>query len=211
MARATDDVDAAPDEPIRGVGPLVAANVFTLIAALALRWPLDTLMWPYLAQSVIIGWFARRRMLDEPNVTTEGLSSEDGTPTPNTPQSRASAADFFVVHYGFFHAGYLFFVVSRSGWPSAGEALGIAALAIPYAFTHAHSFRANRPAEEGRPVSLGALMFVPYLRIVPMHFTILFGGELVGDASGYPVGLFVVLKTASDVAMHYAEHRLLRR
>lgn len=211
--RSADDVaaDVDRDEPIAGVAPLVAANVVTLIAALWFEWPLGTLVWPYLAQSLIIGWFARRRMLDEPNVSTEGLTNEDGVQVPNNEQGRRSTADFFVLHYGFFHAGYVFFTVTQTGWPSRGDTLGIAALAVSFAFTHAHSFRANRPAEEGRPISLGALLFVPYLRIVPMHLTILFGGLMMGAAQGFPVALFVVLKTVSDVAMHYAEHKLLRR
>jgi hypothetical protein len=207
---STADAAKAPDAAIAGATPLVLANAVTLVAALAFDWPLGTLVWPYLAQSLIIGWFARKRMLEEPRITTEGLTS-NGRPVPNSPEGRRSTANFFVLHYGLFHVGYVVFTVHQAGWPTAGDGVAIASLVVPFAFTHAHSFRANWPTEAARPINLGALLFVPYLRIVPMHLTILFGGAVIGSAQGFPVALFVVLKTASDVAMHYAEHRLLRR
>jgi hypothetical protein len=50
-------------------------------------------------------------------------------------------------------------------------------------------------------------MFYPYLRIIPMHFTIIFGSML-------PQGmlpLFVLLKTGADAGMHLVEHWLFRR
>ena len=50
-------------------------------------------------------------------------------------------------------------------------------------------------------------MFTPYLRIVPMHLTIIFGGLMAHTNAG--LLLFGVLKTVADVAMHAVEHRRL--
>jgi hypothetical protein len=49
-------------------------------------------------------------------------------------------------------------------------------------------------------------MFTPYVRIVPMHLTILLGATL---GSGKGLLLFGVLKTLADVVMHVIEHRRL--
>jgi hypothetical protein len=58
-------------------------------------------------------------------------------------------------------------------------------------------------------------MLLPYLRIVPMHLTVMLGiGAMHGNAPfglAATLALFFVLKTTADVAMHRLEHRLLRR
>jgi hypothetical protein len=52
-------------------------------------------------------------------------------------------------------------------------------------------------------------MFLPYVRILPMHLTIVFGGLLFGGTLA--LLLFGVLKTAADAAMHSLEHHVLGR
>ena len=56
----------------------------------------------------------------------------------------------------------------------------------------------------GKP-NLGVLMFYPYLRILPMHLTILLGSMF---SSALP--LFIVLKTGADLGMHAIEQRIFR-
>ena len=51
-------------------------------------------------------------------------------------------------------------------------------------------------------------MFTPYLRVVPMHLTIVFGAVAMG-ATG--VLVFGGMKLVAGVMMHLAEHRLLSR
>ncbi|MDP1340599.1 DUF6498-containing protein, partial [Klebsiella variicola] len=55
---------------------------------------------------------------------------------------------------------------------------------------------------------VGRLMTVPYLRIIPMHLTLICGVFLGGSGT---VLFFMLLKTAADAAMHHVEHRLLAR
>lgn len=52
-------------------------------------------------------------------------------------------------------------------------------------------------------------MFTPYLRIVPMHLTIIFGGLFVHTGAG--LLLFGTLKTAADVAIHVVEHMQIKK
>jgi hypothetical protein len=54
-------------------------------------------------------------------------------------------------------------------------------------------------------------MFLPYLRILPMHLTIILGGLASRDGGAWTLVLFTLLKTAADVAMHVAEQAIFRR
>jgi len=49
----------------------------------------------------------------------------------------------------------------------------------------------------GKP-NLGKLMFLPYLRILPMHLTIIFG--IIGGST-FSILFFVALKTIADVLL----------
>jgi hypothetical protein len=50
------------------------------------------------------------------------------------------------------------------------------------------------------------MMFVPYIRIVPMHLAFACAVSLKSSAG---LVLFGLLKTAADVTMHLVEHRIL--
>jgi hypothetical protein len=117
------------------------------------------------------------------------------------PATRAQAKGcfplFFLVHYGIFHFAYLFFLLidfkltdtnfSYLKWALAGvflqQVIHFAQLKTKY-------------AETARNVS--SMFFTPYLRIVPMHLTILLPKFL-----GWTPGLtFLILKTIFDVVGH---------
>jgi uncharacterized protein DUF6498 len=92
---------------------LLLSNALAAGMALILRWPLETLLWPYWIQSVIIGWYSRQRVLALKSFSTDGLTMND-QPVPETVASLRKVAGFFTLHYGFFHAVYLAFLVQRS-------------------------------------------------------------------------------------------------
>ena len=98
---------------------LLLANAATLAAALVLDWPAGWLLWPYWIQSVVIGWFARKRMLGLYRFSTDGFTSND-QPVPENAQGKRSTANFFTLHYGFFHLCYLIFLCAEhpltAGW-----------------------------------------------------------------------------------------------
>ncbi|MGR8918477.1 MAG: DUF6498-containing protein [Gammaproteobacteria bacterium] len=185
---------------------LVATNVLTIMAALALDWDLYSLMLVYWGQSVIIGVANVFRMLALEQFSTAGFTMNDA-PVPETASGKRSTAAFFAVHYGMFHAVYLVFLLAESergvfDWPL------VVCLAM-FAANHAWSFRYNRELDaRGRP-NIGTMMFTPYLRIVPMHLTIILGGMLGAD--GFGLVLFGALKTGADVGMHFVEHAQLQK
>jgi hypothetical protein len=196
--------------PVEGTVGLVTANLAALFTALWFGWPPSALLWPYLLQSLVIGGFAVRRMLTAPRICTEGLKS-NGQQVPATRAGRVSTATFFTIHYGLFHLVYAGFVAGSGGWPAGMDLWATLALVATFAWGHANSYRRNRGVEDEVPVNLGTLMFLPYLRVIPMHLTIMFGGVVLGGGGAWALVLFTALKTASDVAMHYAEHAILRR
>lgn len=99
---------------------LLISNALTLAAALILEWPLALVIWPYWIQSVIIGWYARKRMLALKKFSTEGFTSND-QPVPENEKGKRSTASFFVMHYGIFHLAYLLFLLGTIRLDSAWD------------------------------------------------------------------------------------------
>ena len=187
---------------------ILVGNAVTLAGALFEHWPALPVLWVYWGQSVMIGVVNVIRIMCLKEFSTEGFTSGD-KPVPETSQGKRSTAGFFAVHYGFFHLIYALFLSSgmlggqMSGWMPATVLLNVAIFGAVYGFplwkTHGHDLRSKRP-------NLGALMFYPYLRILPMHLTIILG-------STFPQGalpLFILLKTGSDVALHIVERKLFQ-
>lgn len=191
----------------RSLWVLVAANVMALGLALYDGWRAVDLMAAYWAQSVIIGIanYFRIRGLDR--FSTEGFSINN-KPAQETPDVRRSTANFFALHYGLFHAVYFMFLSKQGGIETFSD-LWFLVAAATFAVNHFFSYRVNAARDrQGRP-NIGTLMFLPYLRVIPMHLTVIVGGLII--ASPAALLLFGMLKTAADVAMHAVEHALLRK
>src|SRR5438067_9337311 len=212
QARAGMATSATSERP-RGwlsdssVWSLVAANSVALGLALYQHWSLASLLILYWAQSIIIGVANVFRILNLERFSTANFTINN-RPVEPTPQLKRQAARFFALHYGVFHAVYLGFIVA---FPR-GEALWTWPLALGvavFALNHLWSYRRNRAADRQGTPNIGILMFMPYGRIVPMHAIVLSG--LVFAPTGIGIVIFIVLKTAADVAMHIVEHAVLKK
>lgn len=186
---------------------LLLSNAATLVAALALHWSVGWLLWTYWIQSVIVGYYARRRMLSLREFSTEGFTSGD-QPVPETEDGKRSTARFFVFHYGFFHLAYLVFLFAQHRAAGAFDWLVLIACGVSFALSQRRTFEAQHAADlRGRP-NLGALMFTPYLRVLPMHLTIVFGAAGQGSLA---LIVFCALKTASDLGLDAIDRRMAER
>ncbi len=184
---------------------LLLANVATLASALALQWDPGWLLWPYWMQSVVIGWYARQRMLALRQFSTEGFTS-NGKRVPEDEAGKRSTANFFALHYGFFHVGYLFFLWQEHRPQLQWDWLVLLGCGASFVLSQRRTYEAQHAADlRGRP-NLGTLMFTPYLRVVPMHLAVIAGAGLDG-AAGMLVG-FTLLKTASDLALDAIDRRM---
>src|SRR5690606_10140341 len=92
-----------------GLYAILAANVVTLVIALWQDWSMVDLVFPFWMQSIVIGFYARRRILKLRKFTTHDLLV-NGKPVDPTPKTRRMIANFFALHYGLFHLFYLVFL-----------------------------------------------------------------------------------------------------
>ncbi|TXI50351.1 MAG: hypothetical protein E6Q50_03345 [Lysobacter sp.] len=184
---------------------LILANALTLTLALIFDWEASWLMWTYWVQSLVVGWYARKRMLALTRFSTEGFTS-NGQRVPEDESGKRSTANFFAIHYGFFHLAYLVFLASQHRVDGWRDLLILLACGVSFVYSQRATYAAQHASDlRGKP-NLGALMFTPYLRILPMHLAIIFGG----GAAGGPALLifFTALKTASDIGLDAIDRRM---
>jgi Family of unknown function (DUF6498) len=153
-----------------------------------------TLIWLYWAQSVTLGLF---NFLDMLTVRTI-LKPDPSQPNSGSPMGRSSAF-FFLFHYGFFHVAYLIFIaiMKRSGpfdWGLFKYFL------VAFVAGQIITFVQHKIQQRTTPTDMGRMFFTPYIRIVPMHLTILVPAFL--HVSN--MGVFLILKAIADVLMYTA-------
>ncbi len=186
---------------------LLGANLVTIVLALYEGWDLTELMLIYWAQSVIIGYYNFRRILDLKRFSTENFELNGSRP-PETVQTKRKTAAFFALHYGIFHVAYLSYLIGGEQQFRGSWLMLIVCTAVFY-LNHKYSYFHYRDQDQNRKPNIGVIMFFPYVRIVPMHLTIVLGNA-AGPTTSSSLLLFLVLKTAADVAMHLIEHRRWR-
>lgn len=195
-----------------GLRGILIANAVTAAVALWQQWPLALLLWPFWIQSIVIGWFSRKRILALKRFSVEGFRINGRTPEPNE-KTRNETATFFVIHYGFFHFGYLMFLLAGVNAIGALDWLLIAGTGVAFWLGHQRSHALNVDADTRAMRNIGVMMFLPYARILPMHLCV--GLAVVGTGDGATSALatlaFCTLKTGADVLMHVVEHRWLQK
>jgi len=202
-----DSSDVAP--PVKADGSLWMlglSNVAALIIGIIQEWSLISLILVYWVQSVLIGVSNVFRILALERFSTENFTMNN-RPVDPTPETKRSVALFFLFHYGFFHFAYLMFIVAEA---PEGPLFDVWLLicCVVFAVNHFYSYRYNRDVDRQGTPNIGTLMFLPYLRIVPMHLTIVFGISRAHSTIG--LLFFGGLKTVADMAMHYVEHTRLQ-
>lgn len=155
-----------------------------------------TLIWLYWAQSVLLGLFNFLDMLTVRKVKP-GSIEINGKVTTGDASLSGAGAFFFLFHYGFFHLVYFIFItgMKRSG-PIQWDFLKY----FFFAFLAGQiiNFVQHKMQQRKQQVNLGTMFFIPYLRIIPMHLTILL-------PNFFPVsslGIFLILKSIADVIMY---------
>lgn len=188
---------------------LLFTNLFTIAIALLEGWGLPTLVWTYWFQSVIIGFFSVIRIINLKNFTTDGIKINNQA--VSSAVGKYLAVGFFILHYGLFHLVYFGFLLAgftnfvESGSPVAWNIVLLTVLM--FFCNHLFSYVYNRETDT-RPVHVGTYMLLPYLRILPMHLTIIFT-PMFSMFVGIPLILFLFLKTLADMATHVVEHDVL--
>jgi Family of unknown function (DUF6498) len=156
-----------------------------------------TLVWLFWIQSVVIGLFNFFDMLTLQKVEIGNFTINDEVPGPA--KAKGCLSFFFLVHYGGFHIGYLVFLFITFKF----TAIDFTVLKMAFLGLLASSliqFIQNKTVYRSVPRSITKMFFIPYLRIVPMHLTI-----LLPEFMHWQPGLtFLVLKTIFDLIGHLA-------
>ncbi len=194
---------------------VVLSNVVSIALAIFFKWDLNEILWIYWGQSVVIGVTNFIRMIRLKEFTTAGLKS-GGRSVPETQQAKRQTAFFFLAHYGIFHLVYAVFLWIKKPLDLPSDQ-GVTFLLIAvggFALTHGYSLVRNEGEDfRHKKPNLGTLLFYPYIRIIPMHLTIM-AGVASGVAGGTNVVVmvaFMTLKTFADAGMHMVEHAIFRR
>ena len=169
---------------------VLASNVLILLIIPINKQNALNLVWVYWVQSVLLGLLHVLKLLvyDFPKPDRE-LEPNDIEGWP-----RIGAALFFLIHYGFFHMAYVFFIGGTGvDWEMVMKAASIfAAQMLLSAIFH---YR-----DESGKMEMGKLFMQPYTRIIPIHIAIILGG-IMGSVA---VFLFlIVFKTAMELAQEY--------
>ncbi len=140
---------------------LLISNVLVILFAVIQQWDLQTILWSYWVQSIIIGFFITIKII---------LKKE---------QSSIPLSFFFVVHYGFFHFIYAIFLASNVFVNSLfnlqtysnEKILPIIISSIVFFIHHFFSFVYHKKNDLRQDIK--KTMFSAYKRIIPMHVTII--------------------------------------
>jgi hypothetical protein len=182
---------------------LLLSNLVVIVLALVQGWDISILLWGYWFQSVIIGLFQFKRILDLKDFDAKGVVL-NGKPVQSTKAIKVFIACFFLFHYGFFHLVYSIFLidlVQPQAWFPVLITAGI------FFINHLYSYLVNKEEDRQKRQNIGKMMMRPYLRIFPMHLILLFGWILI-VVKPVALAVFLLLKTVADIASHSFEHKL---
>jgi len=180
---------------------LILVNGIAIIWAVIDHWSLTNLIWIYWFQSVIIGIFQVRKILDLKKFSTTDLKM-NGRPVEPTDFWKKYIATFFFFHYGGFHFVYFIFLTQIAGSIVWSPMLFVI---LVFFINHLCSYLYNKEEDSTKIRNIGKMMFFPYVRIIPMHLMILFG--LFVSESTVSLVFFMILKTIADLLMHNKEHK----
>jgi len=195
---------------------LLISNLIVIAWAVLEKWDIGEVLWIYWCQSVIIGLFWYIKMLSLKQFSTKDFKVND-LPVAPTKETKIRTANFFLLHFGFFHYIYLFFLprLFEGILPSLSEGnkiFQIMSLAIVFFIYQCFSFFYNRKWVETAKPNIGIMLFFPYARIIPMHLTILIFGFITAESPTeksplmpFLLVFFMMLKTFADVIMHAVE------
>ncbi len=204
------------------MGSLLVVNAIPLVGVLFLGWDLATIVATYWLENGVVGLFAIGRIATASGTSVLSSAVAAATASRVGGLERLFLVPFFCVHYGMFWAIHGVFVwlalpAMFAGFgggdpfaPMGPDAGVVLVMGVPLLLSHGASFVFNwLGGGEYRASTPSAEMAAPYVRVVVLHLTIIFGAFAVAFL-GAPIWAMVVmvaLKTGVDVAAHLAERR----
>lgn len=200
---------------------LIFSNLLVIFFAVVDDISANEVLWIYWTQSVIIGIFNFIKMITLKDFSTEGFK-RGSKPMLPTRATAVSSAIFFLFHYGFFHLIYAFFlgvfpIISHSNVSSSGTLYFLLSAGMFFISYLIEFINSNKEQPDELP-NIGFIMFAPYVRIIPMHLTIIFGGFIAAAGSFFStntnlavITLFIGIKTVVDLITHSIDFKKLKK
>ncbi len=176
---------------------LLGINIALLLAYYQGIISVETIIYTYYFQSLTIGLSYYIQMLTLTDYSVEGFKI-NGEQAVKSPKTKGCTTTFFLFHFGFFHLGYLIFLLVSFKFNVDRNVLWTSVIA--FAIGECIAVIRRRIENTDEKPNIGTLMFTPYLRIIPMHIFILAGGFLGHTEKTFII--FILLKIISDVLMH---------
>ncbi|MFC1722259.1 DUF6498-containing protein [Patescibacteria group bacterium] len=187
---------------------LILVNLYPIVGVIFFGWNLSSILFLYWFENLVLGFYNVLKMLmaQKPNVRGVQISGIGGK---RNDFSKKAMVLFFVVHYGMFtfvHGIFLLAMVANNFVFQLGLLTPIILLFVSHGVSYFTNFIGKREYER---VSSEDLMISPYLRIMVMHLTVIFGSWFIIRINGQMIGPLVVLtiiKTIVDLLSHAYEH-----
>jgi len=149
---------------------LIAFNIFFIYQYKDDPGKYTTIIWLYWCLSVLIGLFKFFELYTTKNVLAGDFTLNGKAIDPA--KSRGCYSWFFLLHYQIFHIGYFIFLSIQFGFDNTDRGfleMGLWSL-LGLQLIH---FVQNKIIFKSYTPKLSNLFFTPYLRIIPMHLTII--------------------------------------
>lgn len=191
---------------------LIFSNLSVIFFALIDNLAASDVLWIYWGQSVIIGVFNFLNIISLKEFSTEGFK-QGGKQALPTKGVKISTAVFFLFHYGFFHFVYAMFIggfdsMNYVNSSNSGSNFVLYSSVI-FFVSYLIEFISSRFKPSDELPNIGKMMFAPYIRIIPMHLTIILGGFVTAfgdifstDPNLFIIILFAAIKTSVDLVTH---------
>ena len=190
---------------------LFLSNIFIIFLAVYYKWDFAEMLWIYWSQSIIIGIFQIIKIIDVKNYSTTGLTFNLTIKNPFL--VKLYLILFFIINYGIFHWVYYFFI--RYAFKlEIVDYYPIIISCIIFLINHLYSFLSNRISDREKWKNLGQMVNLAYIRIYPMHFTLIFSGfisQYLLDNRKYQLIIiifFLLIKAITDSISHKYEHNI---
>ncbi len=201
---------------------LLAANLITIVFAIAGDWDAAPIIFIYWVQSAIIGVFTVITILGaDPTAIKADMDARHKERGDNITIDLSRVRGhlyllgaMFAVHYGLFHVAYYSFLIQDRIFGSVNFSSSDIWYSCGFFFiNHLYSYLYYRNRVRQGEDFVNDAFINPYFRIVPMHLIIGLGAVVIiflqvfGITSTLPVlVIFLFFKTGADITLHLRKH-----
>jgi hypothetical protein len=187
-------------------GFILVTNILLLALALAFHWSIYEVILAFIVQNFIVGFFYLLRILSVSTNILEYMtfSANFGKKILHICLFFALSL-FFLLHFGilnWFYMVYIILYINTLSW--ALFLIPVVIFILPHLIFYREKIKLQK--EEYQIKSIIKFMWIPYVRIVPMHAVML--TALLFKESALTIIIFTILKTIADFFMNKVERRL---